>query len=400
MAAGTRGSTERGEIVNTLTQLLNDKIDPITLKLEKLDSIETSVGNALEELRRLTDLEVTVEHLSSDVKVMDEELNELKSENRMLKEKWIKQEMFSRRNNLKVWGIKVDRNDDIEAAVLKTFHENGLEISPSDVERVHFAGPAVNKRPRPILMKLCSCKVKQAIMDKKGTLKDEHINISDDYPKEVHQRRQLILPTFFKALDKCPNLNPKLRVDSLILGGREYTINNITSIPVPELHPQYVFSPTQNGVTAFFSKYSPLSNHFPAKFQSEGQVFYSSEQYLMYKKAKQFKDDESAQRILSTKSPVEAKLIGKKISNFNAAVWKEVAEDYMYTAMYLKFRQNEDLALFLKNTNGTELVEASSSDTYWGVGISLRSKNLFDPTKWRGKNKAGKVLTRVRQTLS
>ena len=120
----------------------------------------------------------------------------------------------------------------------------------------------------------------------------------------------------------------------------------------------------------------------------------------MYKKAKQFKDDESAHRTLSTKSPVEPKLIGKKISNFNAVVWKEVVEDHMYTAMYLKFRQNQDLALFLKNTNGTELVEASPSDTYWGVGSSLRSKNLLDPTKWKGKNKAGKVLTRVRQTLS
>ena len=74
--------------------------------------------------------------------------------------------MFSRRNNLKVWGIKLDRNDDIEAAVLKTFHENGLEISPRDIERVHFAGPAVTKGPRPILMKLCSYKVKQVIMDK------------------------------------------------------------------------------------------------------------------------------------------------------------------------------------------------------------------------------------------
>ena len=85
MATGTRGSTEREEIVNTLTQLLNDKIDPITLKLEKLDSIETSVGNALEELRRLTDLEVTVEQLSSDMKAIYEELNELKSANRILK---------------------------------------------------------------------------------------------------------------------------------------------------------------------------------------------------------------------------------------------------------------------------------------------------------------------------
>ena len=90
------------------------------------------------------------------MKVMDKELNELKSENRMLKEKWIQQKMFSRRNNLKVWGIKVERDDDIESAVLKIFHENGLNIGPRDIERVYFVGPAVKKCSRPIPMKLCS----------------------------------------------------------------------------------------------------------------------------------------------------------------------------------------------------------------------------------------------------
>ena len=88
---GTRGATERSEIISTLTQLLNEKIDPIKNKVGKLDSIETSVGFALDELKKLTDLEITVKQLSSNLNKMDQELKEVKAENKLLKDKLIKQ---------------------------------------------------------------------------------------------------------------------------------------------------------------------------------------------------------------------------------------------------------------------------------------------------------------------
>ena len=44
-----RTNTEKMEIIDTLTKLLDKKIDPISEKLSKLEVIETSVEDALEE---------------------------------------------------------------------------------------------------------------------------------------------------------------------------------------------------------------------------------------------------------------------------------------------------------------------------------------------------------------
>ena len=120
----------------------------------------------------------------------------------------------------------------------------------------------------------------------------------------------------------------------------------------------------------------------------------------MYQKAVQFKDQETAENILETKCPVEAKQLGKTVKGFNADIWKKAAIDIMYKAMYKKFAQNEQLRQFLRKTTKANLVEASPTDTISGVGISLQNDSMFNPNNWRGKNLAGQILMRVRQTLS
>ena len=397
---GTRTAVEKSEIITALTQILNEKIDPINKKLDKLDSIATAVDYALEELKRLSELEITVKQMNLDFKKMDQELNHVKLENKMLREKLIKQELFTRKNNLRIWGVTVSKNEDIEEKVLNKLKESGIDIVSGNIERIHFTGPLTQNRQRPIIMKLQSFKDKQAIIDKKSSLRAMGINISDDYPKEVLVRREIIVPTFFKALEVCPELNPKLRVDSFILGGKEYTVDNIMDIEPQKLHPENVFTPSAGGVTAFFTKNSPLSNFFPATFQYDDQQFHSSEQCFIYQKAKLFGDGEAASRILQAHTPLEAKAIGRKIVNFDKKVWAKAAQECMYNAMYGKFSQNNELKDFLAKTKGTELAEANPMDLYWGTGISLRDKSLFHADKWKGKNTAGKILSRVRQTLS
>ena len=152
-------------------------------------------------------------------------------------------------------------------------------------------------------------------------------------------------------------------------------------------------------MTAFYSKYSPLSNHFPADFIENGIHFKSAEQCFMYKKAKHFKDQQAAQQILNATSAVHAKQIGGHIQGFNKKDWSTVSEDCMYASMYAKFSQNEDLRSFLVKTNKTQLVEANPFDRIWGSGIPMHTDDIFKPEKWKGKNLAGKVLLRVRQTL-
>ena len=116
----------------------------------------------------------------------------------------------------------------------------------------------------------------------------------------------------------------------------------------------------------------------------------------MYKKAKLFKDDETAQKILEAESPEQAKVLGKHISGFNAHIWKEASSDYMFESMLAKFKDNPELRSFLVQTKETRLAEASPTDKVWGIGLPLHNPGCFNPDGWKGKNLAGKVLERVR----
>jgi ribA/ribD-fused uncharacterized protein len=68
----------------------------------------------------------------------------------------------------------------------------------------------------------------------------------------------------------------------------------------------------------------------------------------------------------------------------------------MDLACYFKFSQNPELLKQLLSTKGTILVEASPTDTLWGVGMNYYDDRILDPANWRGKNWLGEVLTALR----
>ena len=119
----------------------------------------------------------------------------------------------------------------------------------------------------------------------------------------------------------------------------------------------------------------------------------------MHQKAVYFKDHATAQQILFSKTPQQAKQMGKRVSNFDRKKWLSVAEDCMFKAMYNKFSQNSDIADFLLGTGNTDIVEANPLDSFWGAGISLQDRNIFAKETWKGKNRAGLVLSKVRECL-
>ena len=406
MATGAmqpRAVTEKMEIIETLTNLLDKKLEPITEKLSKLskfDTIEHSLDYALEEIKNLGEVKPRMQEIEKSVTKLTHQCNQLKQENRQLKDSILKQELYSRKKNLKLYGFKDIKQENMEDQVLRFFSGIGINLTPKDIDAMHFVGPQVRNRPRSIVIRFLHLKDRSAVWSRKGDMRKKGIVVNEDLPKEIQERRKLIVPTFFRALKLCPELNPKLRVDSMILNGSVYNIDNIKTIPVEGLLPENVFTRTQEGMTAYFSKFSPLSNHYSSQFELDDIVFHSVEQYFMYKKAKEFNDVSTAEKILDTPCPVTAKQLGRHVKGFKGNVWTRVASDHMYTAMYQKFAQNEELKAFLLRTRQTELVEANPTDTTWGVGLSIQNDSIFKQDQWRGKNLAGNILTRVRQTLA
>lgn len=157
--------------------------------------------------------------------------------------------------------------------------------------------------------------------------------------------------------------------------------------------------------------------------------------YMMYHKALLFSDQEMATQILSVAAtnPKRVKALGRKVRNFDEAVWRENRERIVREGTYCKFtcaippadgslRLGSNLkvapkespllaemavgsrpgAATLKDillaTGDREIVEASPMDKIWGIGFGAQKAAEVGRERW-GLNLLGKALMEVRKTL-
>ena len=139
------------------------------------------------------------------------------------------------------------------------------------------------------------------------------------------------------------------------------------------------------------------SNWEFSPFTCGGTMFLCAEQYMMYWKAKTFNDLEIAEQVMETESPKEQKALGKKIKNFNPAIWEVVGKPIMFEGLKQKFLQNPEMLVQLYQDRETTFVEASPHDRIWGIGFSEPNalQNIFN---W-GENRLGKLINKVAKAL-
>lgn len=156
---------------------------------------------------------------------------------------------------------------------------------------------------------------------------------------------------------------------------------------------------TRAGFTFFWRPDSPFSQWHPCAFVVDGVGFTCAEQFMMHGKARLFADAEIAAEILATPDPRTHKALGRKVRGFDDRRWKAAREGIVYAGSRAKFTQNPALRAALLATAGTRLVEASPMDRIWGIGMASSNPAAIDPTKWRGLNLLGAILTRLRDDL-
>lgn len=147
----------------------------------------------------------------------------------------------------------------------------------------------------------------------------------------------------------------------------------------------------------FYETKHPFSQWHKSMFQIDGLWFNSAEQYMMYRKAKLFKDLQIADKIMLSKNVREQKSLGREVKNFDSRVWYENALSIVYKGNKAKFEQNPKYLELLLSTKGKTLVEASPTDKVWGIGMTQDDKDVKNIFKWRGTNWLGIVLTELRE---
>jgi len=184
----------------------------------------------------------------------------------------------------------------------------------------------------------------------------------------------------------------------------------------------------------------------------EGKTFSCCEQYMMYHKARTFSDTVAMEKVMKTTKPAVHKRIGREVQNFDGKKWDSVCDGIVEKGNLLKYpahtspvpptlsgapfqgaagapctgeppscgvrvvvcfccsllaplcperyQQNAELREELRATKGLLIVEASSYDKIWGIGMAASDPASRDPAQWpAGGNRLGKALMKVRDTL-
>jgi ribA/ribD-fused uncharacterized protein len=167
-----------------------------------------------------------------------------------------------------------------------------------------------------------------------------------------------------------------------------------------DLNPMLDATQTKDGVTVFYTKFSPFSNHYMAAPFKLGQLTYSStEQYYFAQKATQMGDDDKLSAILKEDDPAKIKGLGDKCKNVKNIKWESMMYEHMKNGNVAKYNQNPAAKIALMKTGASKLGEASASSEFWGVGMSMYDKERFNTNKWKN-NAMGQILSDIRDSYN
>nr|XP_047144771.1 uncharacterized protein MAL8P1.12-like [Hydra vulgaris] len=174
------------ENINNLIKIIKFEND-----LEQTNKKVVSVENDLLEIKKFnqTNNDIASEKFELVKSKTKEISSKLKDNSEILKVKIKLREVEdrSRRNNLRVDGLKENKNEswsDSEAKVLKLFEET-LGLKGIKIERAHRTGSRDNKKVRSIVLKLLNYKDKENILKNCRKLKEENIYVNEGYCVET-----------------------------------------------------------------------------------------------------------------------------------------------------------------------------------------------------------------------
>ena len=151
-----------------------------------------------------------------------------------------------------------------------------LNTAKLKLDQAYRVGRSSPNKPRPLLVTFQTFADREYTLLHKKRLAGSNVYINEDLPPEILRQRRQLIPIVKAA--KKRNHKCWLNGDKLCLDGK--IINNLNELP-PELTPSQISTPTKDNITIFFSKASPLSNHYPCKFVIDDTEYNCTEQFLM-----------------------------------------------------------------------------------------------------------------------
>ena len=99
-----------------------------------------------------------------------------------------------------------------------------------------------------------------------------------------------------------------------------------------------------------------------------------------------FRDSFTANQILYSDTPYEAKCLSKQIQGADNDRWLEDRYDIYLEGIHAKFQQTHP-----------KILEEALYDKTWGTGITLQNSNTLDSSKWVSRGWLSNMLLTVRE---
>ena len=213
-------------MVTKIDQKFTDLLKPIQIENEHLR-------------RDVTTLSDDVESLKQTVALQQGMIDYLRSSSRANRDRHIRTESYSMRENVIISGIQETRGEaepDPRDTMMELFRDDmSADMSSVTLVRCHRLG-MYGDLPRNVLVRFSTHLGKMAVMKSARNLKDREdpIYINDQFPTEVNSQRGTLRPIM--QLGKRFGRKYSLVQDKLVVNGKSFTVNNLDKIPFDISH--------------------------------------------------------------------------------------------------------------------------------------------------------------------
>ena len=176
--------------------------------------------------RELVEMKVSLEFTQKEQDELKERTTQVEDDESKNKERPVKQELYNRRWNMLVHGMREDPRENCKEKLINLPTD---KMGVRDARQIKFCGihrlgrRTFGGRNRPIICRFTCREDKERIFRAKAKLKNTGIIISDDAPEEVREiRKRVLVPTLKKIRRVDPNMKTKIVGDQILIEGQMF----------------------------------------------------------------------------------------------------------------------------------------------------------------------------------
>lgn len=176
MPESKANKSEVSNIGLDISQIIRTVIESSALKEAITEAIQIAVAEVVTaEIRKVA------QPLEDKIKALSDELERIKEETATHQDN---AEQYSRRNNLRIFGIPEIEGKDTDEIVRNITQEKlKVDLPEYAICQSHRVGKKTTDKPRPIIVKFISHNIRHSVFMKKKALKGTKIKITEDLIK-------------------------------------------------------------------------------------------------------------------------------------------------------------------------------------------------------------------------